>query len=178
MIQYCTKCMLPDTKPNLHFEDGICNACINYENRKNINWKERKKELVSILKYYKDKAQNKWDCIVPVSGGKDSTYQVVTAIKLGMNPLCVASRTCDFSNIGRKNLDNIRELGVDLIEVGPDAKTRQKLNKIGLLELGDISWPEHVSIFTAPVKFALAYDIPLILWGENPQLEYLSLIHI
>ena len=172
MIKYCTKCMFPETKPDLSFQNGICNACINYENRKDINWKERKDELISILKNYKDKSQNKWDCIVPVSGGKDSTYQVVMAIKLGMNPLCVTSRTCDLSDIGRKNLDNIRELGVDLIEVGPDAKTRQKLNKIGLLELGDISWPEHIGIFTIPVRLAVNFKIPLILWGENSQNEY------
>ena len=107
-----------------------------------------------------------------MSGGKDSTYQVVTAIELGMNPLCVTSVTCDFSEIGRRNLNNIKKLGVDLIEVGPDLITRNKLNKIGLLELGDISWPEHVGIFTIPVRVAVNFNIPLILWGENSQNEF------
>ena len=74
--------------------------------------------------------------------------------------------------IGRENLDNLGHLGVDCVEVGPNAKTRQKLNRIGLLELGDISWPEHVAIFTIPVRIAINFKIPLILWGENSQNEY------
>ena len=133
---------------------------------------KRKKELINILDFYKNQSKNKWDCIIPVSGGKDSTYQVITALEFGMNPLCVTSQTCDLSRIGRENLDNIRELGVDLIEVRPDAKTRYKLNKIGLFEIGDIAWPEHVGIFTVPVRIAVNFKIPLILWGENPQNEF------
>ena len=172
MIKYCTNCMMPETKPDLSFKDGVCNACINFNNRENINWEERKKQLASILKNYKNNSGSNWDCIIPVSGGKDSTYQVITALEFGMNPLCVTARTCDLSQIGRKNLDNLRYLGVDCIEVGPDAKTRQKLNRIGLLELGDISWPEHVGIFTIPVRIAVNFKVPLILWGENSQNEY------
>ncbi len=163
---------MPETKPDLSFQNGICNACINFSNRKKIDWKKRKRELLSILKRYRNKSYSNWDCIVPVSGGKDSTYQVVTLIELGMNPLCVTARTCDLSLIGRNNLDNIRKLGVDLIEVGPNAETRYKLNRIGLLELGDISWPEHVGIFTIPVRVAVNFKIPLIVWGENSQNEY------
>ena len=164
--------MMPETKPDLSFKDGVCNACINFDNREKIDWDERKNQLVSILEKYKNKSKNYWNCIIPVSGGKDSTYQVVTALRLGMHPLCVTSRTCDLSKIGRDNLDNIRNLGVDLIEVGPDAKIRNKLNRIGLLELGDISWPEHIGIFTIPVRIAVNFKIPLILWGENSQNEY------
>ena len=172
MLNYCTKCMMPETKPDLSFENGVCNACTNYENRTNIDWDKRKKDLLTILDRYRDKSSSTWDCIVPVSGGKDSTYQVITLLELGMTPLCVTARTCDLSAIGRRNLDNIRNLGVDLIEVGPDAKTRKKLNRIGLLELGDISWPEHVGIFTIPVRIAVNFNISLIFWGESPQNEY------
>ncbi len=172
MIKYCTNCMMPETKPDLSFKDGVCNACINFENRKKINWHDRKNQLLVILEKYKNKSESNWECIIPVSGGKDSTYQVLTALKLGMHPLCVTSRTCDLSEIGRYNLDNIRNLGVDLIEFGPGAKTRNKLNRIGLLELGDISWPEHVGIFTIPVRVAINFKIPLIIWGENSQNEY------
>ena len=167
MLKYCIKCMMPETKPDLSFKDGVCNACRNFENRKKINWDDRKKQLISILEKYKNKTNNYWNCVIPVSGGKDSTYQVVTALKLGMHPLCVTSRTCDLSKIGRDNLDNIRNLGVDLIEVGPDAKTRYKLNRIGLLELGDISWPEHIGIFTIPVRIAVNFKIPLRLFILN-----------
>ena len=172
MLKYCVKCMMPETKPDLSFTNKICNACINFSNRKNIDWKKRKKELLIILEKSKNKTNSNWDCIIPVSGGKDSTYQVVTAIELGINPLCVTSVTCDFSEIGRRNLNNIKKLGVDLIEIGPDLITRNILNKIGLLELGDISWPEHVGIFTIPVRVAVNFNIPLILWGENSQNEF------
>ncbi len=75
MIEYCTNCMYPNTKPDLYFnEDGICSASVAYLKRKEVNWKERKTEFIKIMDSYKTK--NNWDCIVPVSGGKDSTYQV------------------------------------------------------------------------------------------------------
>ena len=102
MLKYCTNCMMPETKPDLSFHNGICNACINFNDRKKIDWKKRKKELISILERYRNNSFSNWDCIIPVSGGKDSTYQVVTLIELGMNPLCVTSRTCDLSLIGRR----------------------------------------------------------------------------
>ena len=111
MIQYCKRCCLPSTKPHLSFdEEGICNACRNYENRKNVDWDERKKELLDILDRYRSKDGSNWDCIIPVSGGKDSTYQVVTMLELGMNPLCVTATTCDLTEIGRKNIENIKKI--------------------------------------------------------------------
>ena len=173
MIQYCKRCCLPSTKPHLAFdEEGICNACRNYENRKNVDWDERKKELMAILDRYRSKDGSNWDCIIPVSGGKDSTYQVVTMLELGMNPLCVTATTCDLTDIGRRNIENIKKMGVDYIEVTTNRIVRAKLNRIGLLEVGDISWPEHVSIFTVPVRMAVNFNIPLIIWGENSQNEY------
>ena len=173
MIQYCKRCCLPSTKPHLAFdEEGICNACRNYENRKNVDWDERKKELMAILDRYRSKDGSNWDCIIPVSGGQDSTYQVVTMLELGMNPLCVTATTCDLTDIGRRNIENIKKMGVDYIEVTTNRIVRAKLNRIGLLEVGDISWPEHVSIFTVPVRMAVNFNIPLIIWGENSQNEY------
>ena len=163
---------MPDTRPDQYFNDeGICNACLSFDLQKKINWNERKSKLIKIIEEKKlDK--KKWNCVVPGSGGKDSTYQIIRAKELGLNPVFVTASTCDLSEIGRKNLNNIKNIGFDVIEISNSSKIRAKINKIGLELLGDISWPEHVSIFTAPVKFALAYDIPLILWGENPQMEY------
>lgn len=173
MIKYCKRCVMPDTKPNLSFdEEGICNACRNYENRKKIDWDKRKEELMTILNKYRSKDGSNWDCIIPVSGGKDSTYQVVTMLELGMNPLCVTSTTCHLTEIGRENIENIKNLGVDYIEVTPNKQIRKHLNKIGLFEVGDISWPEHVGIFTIPVRIAVNMNIPLLIWGENSQNEY------
>ena len=164
---------MPNSKPDLFFDNkGVCSACNNFSNRKKINWDNRKKELSKILNNYKDKNSTNWDCIVPVSGGKDSTYQVLKMIELGLNPLCVTATTCDLTTIGRSNIDNIKKLGVDLIEMSPNPIIRSKLNRIGLTQLGDISWPEHVGIFTIPVRAAVNYKVPLIIWGENSQNEY------
>ncbi len=172
MLKYCVRCVMPNTKPDLHIdEEGVCNACRSYEQRKEINWNQRKNELLVLLEKYSRKGSN-WDCIVPVSGGKDSTYQVIRMLQLGLNPLCVTSTTCDLSEIGRKNIENIKRLGVDYIEFSPNPIVRAKLNRIGLTEVGDISWPEHVGIFTIPVRAAVQFNIPLIVWGENSQNEY------
>jgi N-acetyl sugar amidotransferase len=173
MLKYCKKCVMPDTKPDLYLDDkGVCNACRSYENRQKIDWNEREKELKLILEKYRNKNGTNWDCIVPVSGGKDSTFQVVKMLQLGMNPLCVTATTCDLTEIGRRNIENIKKLGVDYIEFSPNPLVRNKLNRIGLCQVGDISWPEHVGIFTIPVRVAVQYKIPLIIWGENSQNEY------
>jgi len=173
LIKYCKVCVLPSTKPDLGFDqNNICDACNNYQNRKSIDWKKRYEDLLILVKKYKNIDFSNWDCVVPVSGGKDSTYQVLQVIKLGLNPLCVTSTTCDLSDLGKKNIQNIKNLGVDLIEVSPDPKIRARLNAIGLKRVGDISWPEHVGIFTIPVQIALKFNIKLIVWGENSQNEY------
>lgn len=172
MLRYCDRCVMPHTKPDLHLDkEGVCNACRAYENRKLVNWDQRRQELLTILERYRSGGSN-WDCIVPVSGGKDSTYQVVRMLQLGMNPLCVTSTTCDLSAIGRKNIENIKHLGVDYMEFSPNPLIRAKLNRLGLTEVGDISWPEHVGIFTIPVRAAVQFNVPLIMWGENSQNEY------
>ncbi|WP_331284266.1 N-acetyl sugar amidotransferase [Castellaniella denitrificans] len=173
MIRYCTHCVMPDTKPDLRLdEQGVCNACRSYEMRNEVDWDSRYKSLLDILDKYRNKGGTNWDCIVPVSGGKDSTYQVVRMLQLGLNPLCVTSTTCDLTEIGRKNIENIKQLGVDYIEVSPNPVVRTKMNRIGLMQVGDISWPEHVGIFTIPVRAAVQFNVPLIVWGENSQNEY------
>jgi N-acetyl sugar amidotransferase len=173
MLTYCKKCLMPSTKPDLHLdEDGVCNACRSYEARKEVDWSLRRAELEVILGKYRNKDGTNWDCIIPVSGGKDSTYQVVQMLQYGMNPLCVTATTCDLTEIGRKNIENIKGLGVDYVEMSPNPLVRARLNKIGLMQVGDISWPEHVGIFTIPVRAAVQFNVPLIIWGENSQNEY------
>ena len=172
-MTYCRRCIMPDTKPDLLIDqEGICNACLSYEKRKEIEWDVRKRELLRILEKYKSSNSSKWDCIVPVSGGKDSTFQVVRMLQMGVNPLCVTATTCDLSDIGRRNIENIKNLGVDYIEFSPNKKVRRKLNRVGQTQVGDISWPEHVGIFTIPVRAAVEFEVPLIVWGENSQNEY------
>jgi len=173
LLTYCKRCVMPDTKPDLRLDtDGICNACRSYENRKDVDWNLRFRDLSKILDKYCRRGGTNWDCIVPVSGGKDSTYQVVRMLQLGLNPLCVTATTCDLSSIGRLNIENLKRLGVDYVEITPNPIVRAKLNRIGLTQVGDISWPEHVGIFTIPVRAAVQFQVPLIIWGENSQNEY------
>jgi len=172
-MTYCTVCFLPSTKPDLYFDDkGVCAACIAFSERKVVDWRKRELEFREIIERVRATGKSKWDCVVPVSGGKDSTAQVLKVLEHGLNPLCVTSTTCDLSEIGRKNIENIKSLGVDYMEFSPNPIVRAKLNKIGLDQVGDISWPEHVGIFTIPVRAAVQFGVPLIIWGENSQNEY------
>ena len=85
-IQYCRKCLMSETKPDLFIdEDGVCNACRSFENRPSINWNTREKELLAILDKYRSKDKSNWDCVIPVSGGKDSHYQTIKMLEYGMN---------------------------------------------------------------------------------------------
>ncbi|OPX94336.1 MAG: hypothetical protein A4E53_00087 [Pelotomaculum sp. PtaB.Bin104] len=172
-MNYCKRCVMPDTKPDLYIdEEGVCNACRSFEKRESIDWDARLKELKYILEKYRSKNGGNWDCIVPVSGGKDSHYQTIRMLQLGVNPLCVTATTCHLSEIGRRNIESIKRLGVDYVEFTPNPVVRRKLNRIGLMQVGDISWPEHVGIFTIPVRAAVQFNVPLIVWGENSQNEY------
>ena len=172
-LKYCTNCLLPETKPDIGFDlNGVCTACTAFKNRKSIDWESRKIEFFEIIDKFKSHQGNGWDCIVPVSGGKDSTAQILKMLELGLNPLAVNSRTCDLSSLGRENLENIMNLGVDCIEFSPKQDIRKKLNKFCLERVGDISWPEHLGIFTIPVRAAVMFNVPLIIGGENSQNEY------
>ncbi len=173
-MKYCTKCLYPDTKPELEFdENGVCDACRSAETKEKIDWDSRKKELEKILSQYKSKDGSRYDCIIPVSGGKDSHFQThVIKNEFGLNPLLVSFHPRDFTELGRKNIENIKNFGVDCIEFSADPIIYKKLAKFGFTELGDSAWPEHIGIFTVPVQVAVAYKIPLIVWGEIPQMEY------
>jgi len=171
-MKYCTKCVMPDTKPELTFdEEGVCNACRSHERKADdIDWAKREEEFLQIV------AQNKknsgYDVLIPVSGGKDSTYQAIKALELGLKPLCVCFEPTIATELGKRNLDNLQNLGIDLILVKKDPKTYKSMVVEGFKVLGDNEWPDHVGIFTVPVHFAVKFNIPLVLWGENSQFEY------
>jgi N-acetyl sugar amidotransferase len=172
-IRYCTRCVMPETKPDLHIdEEGVCNGCRAYEQRGEVDWDARRAELLSLLEEYRSPDGSNYDCVIPVSGGKDSHYQVIRVLELGMNPLCVTATTDKLSAIGRRNIENLKSLGVDYVEVTTNPRVRRAINRLALTQVGDISWPEHVTIFTVPVRIAVQLGIPLIIWGENSQNEY------
>ena len=158
----CKRCVIPSTRPDTPFVDGVCSACLSYEKRPQIDWDARKKELVELLDRHDGKV------IVPSSGGKDSTYQVITLLEMGADVTVVTATTCHLTAIGRANIDNLARFA-RTIEVSPNKTVRAKLNRLGLELVGDISWPEHASIFSTPFRMAKALNIPLIMFGENPQ---------
>lgn len=171
-MKFCTKCTMPDTKPELTFdENGVCDACRSHEKKRtDINWDEREQEFLDIVN--KNKKNRGYDCLVPVSGGKDSTFQTMKVLELGLKPLCVCFEPTVATELGKQNLDNLQNLGVDLILVKKDPETYRKMVLEGLRIVGDNEWPDHVGIFTVPVHFAVKFNIPLIVWGENSQFEY------
>ena len=121
-MKYCKKCLYPDTKPQLIFnENGICSACSNSDLKEKINWDEKEKELQNILEEFKSKDGSNYDCIIPVSGGKDSTFQTYVIKKIyGLNPLVVNFHPLDQTEIGKKNLESLKKIGVDCIEFSPN----------------------------------------------------------
>ena len=177
-MKYCKRCLFPDTKPDLYFdEEGICDACRSAERKhgkeKAIDWKARANEFKTILEKYRSKDGMKYDCIVPVSGGKDSTFQVY-AMKIfhKMNPLAVTFDQFDATDVGKHNLDILRSIGVDHIHFTINPDIVRRLVRKGFEIVGDSHWINHVGIYTVPTKLAVALKIPLLIWGENSQLEY------
>ena len=158
----CRLCLYPDTKPDLHFQDGICSACRNYANRPEIDWNQRKRELVNILSDTKPNSSG-FDCIVPSSGGKDSHYQVLILIGLGVKPLVVTASTDFLTPLGRANIDNLARYATT-IEVTPNRSVRGKVCRLGLELVGDPCWPEHASIFSTPFRMAVALKTPLLFY--------------
>lgn len=178
-MRYCTKCVMPDTRPDLQFDsEGVCDACRSSErkfgiNANGIDWKQRQADFEEFLKEYRKNDPLKYDCVIPVSGGKDSHLTLYYAkVVYGLNPLCVCFEPTLPTDIGRRNLENISKLGVDLIHFKRNPVIYDKLIIEGFKRVGDMEWANHMGIWTVPVHFAIKFDIPMILWGESPQMEY------
>jgi N-acetyl sugar amidotransferase len=175
-IKYCTKCLFPETKPDLTFNsNGVCSACIAAEEKDNdIDWSDREQEFFKIIEHYRlPKEKTGYDCIIPVSGGKDSTYQAYFIKEIcKLNPLCVCFETTAITELGQKNLDNLSKMGIDVIHFKKNNEVYRKMVIESFKRVGDEMWPNHIGIFTIPVMFAVKFNIPLIIWGENSQQEY------
>lgn len=172
MFHYCTRCVMPNTRPDTFFNDeGVCDACESSDLKEKIDWVAREKEFQAVVKKARRKDRSKYDCIVPVSGGKDSHYQAYMAKKYGLNILMFNFEPTVRTELGKLNLENIRQFG-DLIEMKKSHRTHRIMALEGFRRVGDNEWPSHAAIFSYAVRLAIAFDIPLILWGENSQLEY------
>ncbi len=171
-MRYCNKCILPSTRPNLIIhEDGECNACRNFKNKPKINWKKREILFKKIINKAKKKSKFH-DCLIPVSGGKDSTWQVVKCLDYGLTPLAVTWRTPGRTKLGQQNLDNLIRLGVDHIDYTIDPKIESRFALNAFKKFGTPGLPQHLATYQIPLKLALYYSIPLIIYGENSATEY------
>jgi len=170
MITRCTRCLIPDTRPDTAFAGGVCSACLTHDAQKSIDWAARYSELVALLDSRR-RPGAEFDCVVASSGGKDSIAQVLSLIDIGAHPLVVTATTCMLTPTGRYNIDVLKRYASTL-EVTPNQQVRARLNCFGLEVVGDVSWPEHVAIFTTPMRVAVAMGIPLVFYGENPQAQY------
>jgi N-acetyl sugar amidotransferase len=174
-VRYCANCILPDTRPGLVIgEDGICSACKSHSvTAAPIDWDARRRRFDELVEETRGRGAD-WDCVVPVSGGKDSTWQVVTCKEHGLKPLAVTWRTPGRTEIGRRNLDNLISLGVDHLDftVNPEVERRFMLR--ALERVGSPAVPMHLALFNIPTRVAVQFGIPLIVWGENSALEYVG----
>lgn len=173
-MRYCERCLFPETKPDLSIDaEGVCDACRSAELKAvAIDWGQRREELGEILERYKSNDGSNYDCVVPVSGGKDSTFQVMQVLDLGYTPLAVTWSACSYTEIGRANIESMQKLGVDHIQFTPNPRIYRAMFAEAFRRVGDGCWPCHVGIFSYPVRIAVNYRVPLLVYGENPQFEY------
>lgn len=171
-MRRCSKCVMPDSRPDIRFdEQGVCSACRAYERRPTVDWNARADQFAALMKQHRG-VHPAYDCLVASSGGKDSHFITIKVLELGYKPLVMTATTDMPTDIGRRNIENLKSLGVDYLEFTPNPIVRRKLMHIGLEMVGDIEWPEHCAIFSQPVRVAQEMGIGVVLYGENPQAEY------
>lgn len=172
-MRYCRKCILPDTRPGLRIgSDGVCSACEGHrEKRQVIDWDARRKAFADVVAHARDRSRG-YDCIIPVSGGKDSTWQVVKCLEYGLNPLAVTWKTPARTRLGTRNLANLVSLGVDHIDYQVNPKVERRFMIRALERYGSTAVPMHMALFSIPLTIAVRFEVPLVVWGENSALEY------
>lgn len=171
-VRWCRQCVLPDTRPNLEFgDDGVCYACRRHGQRPHIDWDAHRRAFIDLIDDVK-RVGARYDCVIPVSGGKDSTWQVVKCLELGLHPLAVTWKTPARTAIGAANLANLVALGVDHLDYQINPDVERRFMRKALERRGDPAIPMHMAIFTIPMTVAAWVSAPLVIWGENPAVEY------
>jgi N-acetyl sugar amidotransferase len=168
-LKYCIRCCMPETNEGVQFDEfGQCYACISSEQKIRLDWVQREKELKKLLDHYKS-LNNDYDCIVPISGGKDSTFQLHVLTKIyKMRVLAVTFSHNWFTEVGKYNLQNaIEKFDVDHIMFTPARNLVNRIARQSLFAIGDSCWHCHAGIGAFPLKVAVDYKIPLLIWGES-----------
>ncbi len=171
---YCKKCVYPKISVNLHIdEEGVCSSCRTFEKFQTLDddfWVLRKKKFERLVEEIKTNNNDNYDCLIPVSGGKDSYYQThIIAKEYGLKPLLMTYHGNNFLPEGDYNRDRMKEVfDADHIVWGPSVEVLKKLNRITFKRMGDMNWQNHCGINTSPISLAVKFKIPLIIWGEIP----------
>ena len=172
-VFFCTSCLNMSTRPRITFDSrGWCNACQWAEEKKTFDWSARQKELKDTFEKYRSRTDG-FDCVVPVSGGKDGSYVAYNIKhKYGMRPLTVTVQPPLALEVGNKNLENFKAQGYDHIHVSPNSEIMRDLNRIGFIEMGFPYFGWLVTIFSTVIRVALAHGISLIFYAEDGEVEY------
>ncbi len=174
-MKYCLCCLQPDTRPNSQFTDeGICPACNYFQQLKDVDWQERYDILNDLLKQFPRQSGQYFDCIIGVSGGKDSTRQALyVRDKLGLNPLlvCLSYPPPQVTQRGVDNISNLIDLGFDVLLSAPAPETWRSLLRTSFDKFTNWARSTELALFASVPQIAIRYNIPLILWGENPGLQ-------
>lgn len=173
-VIYCKKCLMPNSRPRISFdEDGICNACRHAKEKwENIDWGARKKEFLELIEPHRPK-DGSWDCIVPWSGGKDSSaiaYKL--KFEFGMNPLLVTVSPQVPNEIGNHNREALIQRGFDHLFFRPNQKVHRRLAKRFFIERGNQKVPWEAAVNTIPIRVAVKFNIPLVFFAEHGESEY------
>jgi N-acetyl sugar amidotransferase len=170
-MTYCKRCVYPivSATPMTIGDDGICSGCKTYDEQKKIDWTRREKLWRELVADYKSKSGRNYDCLIPVSGGKDSFWQIhLVKMVYGMNPLLVTYGENNHTDVGMRNIQRMREVfGCDHYHFTPSIHVLKKLNKVGMVKMGDPDMHAHLGINTVPIQVAVRMQIPLIIWGEH-----------
>lgn len=173
-MKRCSRCLLPETHETIRFDEhGICSVCLNFDQKNQIDWNLKHGQLNEILS--KHRGTGDYDCIIPFSGGKDSVFTLLYAVKnLNLRPLVVSFDHGFYRpNLLESRNRALKNLGVDFLSFTPDWKLVRALMLKSFLEKGDFCWHCHTGIFSYPLWIAIEKNIPLVLWGE-PSSEYTS----
>lgn len=174
-MRYCSNCVMPDTKPGVVLDErGFCNACCTKEIKAGIDWEERARQLERIVDEIKAENHPFYDCVVPVSGGKDSWFQaMMLSQKFGLKTLCVTLAAHLPTTEGIENLNNmIKDLNVDHMKITIKPSVFRKIRQKCFLRQGEPNWAEHSAMFSSVVNTALIYEVPLVVWGEDIAFEF------
>ncbi|MDP3181329.1 MAG: N-acetyl sugar amidotransferase [Desulfobaccales bacterium] len=177
-VRWCSRCVYPSISaaPMEFDEHGVCMGCRMAEAKEAITpdeWARRRQMLREVLEHYRCRDGGAYDCVIAVSGGKDSYFQThVIKNEFGLNPVLVTYNGNNYLEAGWRNVHRMKEVfGVDHVFFSPSVDLLVKLNRLGFIIMGDMNWHAHVGITTLPVRFAVHFKTPLVIWGEHGYLD-------